>query len=297
MSDAHLEPHVCRIDPETAPRSRASWQESAPDGFVCANDFTAAQLLKTLNGLGVSVPGDVRMAGVDDVKYASLLSVPLTTIHQPCADIGAVAIATMLDRLRHPKMPPRDVLAELPPGRAGFLRIAPPLTSDSEGCYCSAPQLDSTALDYLYLQDPALRRRRSAHACWSSARCCGIAFPDATRLGGAALNFAVHLKRLRHAPLLVSAVGADPRWARRRAGHHGARTRHDVAAVDRPVPDGPRDGAARARATRRRFTIERPAAYDAVELSDAGLRQIVQWNPAWLYYGTLFPSCARARHV
>jgi DNA-binding LacI/PurR family transcriptional regulator len=50
------------------------------------------------------------MAGIDDVKYASLLSVPLTTIHQPCADMGAVAISTMLERLRTPSLPPRDVL-------------------------------------------------------------------------------------------------------------------------------------------------------------------------------------------
>jgi len=34
-------------------------------------------------------------------------------------------------------------------------------------------------------------------------------FPDSARLGGAPLNFAVHLKRLGHDPLLVSAVGAD----------------------------------------------------------------------------------------
>ena len=81
-----------------------------PDGFVCANDFTAAQLLKTLDALGISVPGDVRMVGFDDVKYASLLSVPLTTIHQPCADMGALAVGAMLDRLRSPKMPPRDIL-------------------------------------------------------------------------------------------------------------------------------------------------------------------------------------------
>ena len=110
MSDAHLESHVCRIDPENGAEVARVFAGIRPDGFVCANDFTAAQLLKTLNGLGVSVPVDVRMAGVDDVKYASLLPVPLTTIHQPCAGIGAVAISTMLDRLRHPKMPPRDVL-------------------------------------------------------------------------------------------------------------------------------------------------------------------------------------------
>jgi DNA-binding LacI/PurR family transcriptional regulator len=47
---------------------------------------------------------------MDDVRYASLLSVPLTTIHQDCAGIGAVAMATMLERLEHPELPIRDVL-------------------------------------------------------------------------------------------------------------------------------------------------------------------------------------------
>jgi DNA-binding LacI/PurR family transcriptional regulator len=50
------------------------------------------------------------MAGIDDVKYASLLSVPLTTIHQPCASIGAIAVGAMLDRLRDPNLPARDIL-------------------------------------------------------------------------------------------------------------------------------------------------------------------------------------------
>jgi DNA-binding LacI/PurR family transcriptional regulator len=83
-----------------------------PDGFVCANDFTAAQFLRTLEGLKVPVPRDIRLVGMDDVKYASLLPVPLTTVHQPCAEIGTMAIAAMLERLRHPKMPPRDVLVD-----------------------------------------------------------------------------------------------------------------------------------------------------------------------------------------
>ena len=44
------------------------------------------------------------------MKYASLVSVPLTTIHQPCSDIGAVAVSTMLERLRQPTLPARDIL-------------------------------------------------------------------------------------------------------------------------------------------------------------------------------------------
>ena len=109
-SDPRLEPHVCRVEPDDKSHVKAILDEINPDGFVCANDFTAAHLLKTLNELGVTVPGKVRMAGIDDVKYASLLSVPLTTIHQPCADIGAMAIAAMLERVRNPKLPPRDIL-------------------------------------------------------------------------------------------------------------------------------------------------------------------------------------------
>jgi len=98
------------VEPDDKEQVKAILDEIHPDGFVCANDFTAAHLLKTLNELGVTVPGKVRMAGIDDVKYASLLSVPLTTIHQPCADIGAMAIGAMLDRVRNPKLPPRDIL-------------------------------------------------------------------------------------------------------------------------------------------------------------------------------------------
>ena len=105
-----LEADVCRIEPDDRAQVKDILARLRPDGFVCANDFTAARLLRTLTELRVSVPDKVRMVGIDDVKYASLLSVPLTTIHQPCASIGAVAISAMLDRLREPRLPARDIL-------------------------------------------------------------------------------------------------------------------------------------------------------------------------------------------
>ncbi len=80
-----------------------------PGGIVCANDRTAGQLMLTLNGLGVEIPSQVRIVGIDDVKYASLLHVPLTTLRQPCAEIGAAALSIMIDRLAHPAMPARHV--------------------------------------------------------------------------------------------------------------------------------------------------------------------------------------------
>ena len=85
-------------------------ETARPEAIVCANDLTAARLMQTLLGFGVRIPEDVRIVGMDDVKYASLLPVPLTTIHQDCAGIGAVAMATMLERLEHPELPIRDVM-------------------------------------------------------------------------------------------------------------------------------------------------------------------------------------------
>jgi DNA-binding LacI/PurR family transcriptional regulator len=109
-ANPELEAQVCRIEPEDRAQVREILARLRPDGFVCANDLTAARLLRTLTELRVSVPDKVRMVGIDDVKYASLLSVPLTTIHQPCASIGSAAIGAMLDRLKDPGLPARDIV-------------------------------------------------------------------------------------------------------------------------------------------------------------------------------------------
>jgi DNA-binding LacI/PurR family transcriptional regulator len=104
---------VWRGSPQDEPFVRRLLDEQRPEGIVCANDLTAARLMQTLLGLGKRIPEDVRIVGMDDVKYASLLPVPLTTIHQDCAGIGTLAMATMLERLEHPELPVRDVLAPI----------------------------------------------------------------------------------------------------------------------------------------------------------------------------------------
>jgi DNA-binding LacI/PurR family transcriptional regulator len=80
-----------------------------PDAIVCANDRTAAAVMHALLEAGLRVPTDVRLAGIDDVPYAALLPVPLTTMRQPAREIGIAAMAAMLDRLSRPDLPPRDI--------------------------------------------------------------------------------------------------------------------------------------------------------------------------------------------
>ncbi|MFZ1013525.1 MAG: GntR family transcriptional regulator, partial [Terracidiphilus sp.] len=89
---------------------KAILKNNRPDAVLCANDFTAGKLMQTLIAIGQRIPEDIRIVGIDDVKYASLLPVPLTTQRQPCRDIGRIALAVMLDRISNPDLPPRDVL-------------------------------------------------------------------------------------------------------------------------------------------------------------------------------------------
>jgi GntR family transcriptional regulator of arabinose operon len=101
---------VQRIDPSDGAAVRAVMTASHPDGVVCANDRTAARLMHTLLRLGVAIPRDVRLVGIDDAEYASLLAVPLTTLRQPTRQIGEAALAAMLDRIARRDLPPRDIL-------------------------------------------------------------------------------------------------------------------------------------------------------------------------------------------
>ena len=80
------------------------------DAFICANDHTAALLMRSLEQAKLRVPNNVRVVGFDDVKYATLLGVPLTTIHQPCRDIAVTAFHAMLERIAEPTLPARSLM-------------------------------------------------------------------------------------------------------------------------------------------------------------------------------------------
>lgn len=77
-----------------------------PDAYVCANDHTAAQLMRELHQARIQVPQDVRVVGFDDVKFATLVTPPLTTVQQPCREIALTAFRAMMDRLSDATLPP-----------------------------------------------------------------------------------------------------------------------------------------------------------------------------------------------
>jgi GntR family transcriptional regulator of arabinose operon len=99
-----------RLDPADDTAIGTFMKTGRPDAIVCANDRTAGRLMQTLLRLGFAIPRDVRLVGIDDVEYASLLPVPLTTLRQPTRQIGDAALGAMLERVTRPDLPARDIL-------------------------------------------------------------------------------------------------------------------------------------------------------------------------------------------
>ncbi len=68
-----------------------------PDAVFCANDLAALGVMRGLFDRGIDVPGDVAVVGYDDIPYAALGPVPLTTIRQPGLEMGRVAAQLLID--------------------------------------------------------------------------------------------------------------------------------------------------------------------------------------------------------
>jgi len=99
-----------RIDPTDPHAIRSVMDSVRPDALVCGNDWTAGRVMHAVLALGYAVPADLRLVGIDDLEYASLLPVPLTTLRQPTRPIGEAALSAMLERVARRELPARDIL-------------------------------------------------------------------------------------------------------------------------------------------------------------------------------------------
>jgi len=115
-------------------------------------------------------------------------------------------------------------------------------------------------------------------------------------LGGAALNFACHAARLGHDVFFVSAVGRDERGqlVLERMAQMGLSTRyiHQLSTHPTGIVTVELDAVGVPR-----FTLHHPAAYDAPELTDGEIADLLLPKPDWIYYGTLFQMSPQAKHL
>jgi LacI family transcriptional regulator len=68
-----------------------------PTAIFGANDMIALGVIEAVEEAGLSVPDDISVIGYDNISYASLPKIELTTIAQPIYDMGFAATEYILD--------------------------------------------------------------------------------------------------------------------------------------------------------------------------------------------------------
>jgi LacI family transcriptional regulator len=82
--------------------------------LVCSNDVLALGAMTECLRRGVRIPGELSVAGFDDIDMAGEFTPALTTVHVPAAEIGRLAAERMLARLAGHQVPKiEEVRAEV----------------------------------------------------------------------------------------------------------------------------------------------------------------------------------------
>ena len=70
-----------------------------PTAIFCVSDILALSVIAAAQELGLSVPGELTVTGFDDLDYTTMMHPHLTTVAQPCHEMGRQSVDLLLDGL------------------------------------------------------------------------------------------------------------------------------------------------------------------------------------------------------
>ena len=74
--------------------------EERPTAVFAANDLLALGAIQAIKENGLSIPSDIAVVGFDDIEFASLPEIQLTTVAQPKYDMGNLAFSTLMELIK-----------------------------------------------------------------------------------------------------------------------------------------------------------------------------------------------------
>ncbi|WP_257962535.1 LacI family DNA-binding transcriptional regulator [Bacillus sp. UMB0893] len=72
-----------------------------PDAFFAANDLSAIGAIKALKSEGLVVPEDISVIGFDDIDISEFFNPPITTVNNPIARQGLLAVNRLLAMIQN----------------------------------------------------------------------------------------------------------------------------------------------------------------------------------------------------
>lgn len=70
-----------------------------PTAVFCATDVAAIAAIQRFTKAGIRIPQDISVVGMDDIEPAGYISPMLTTVGMPKAELGHIAVQTLVNRI------------------------------------------------------------------------------------------------------------------------------------------------------------------------------------------------------
>lgn len=88
-------------------------QPDRPTALLVINDMLAIAVMRAANDLGLSIPGDLSVAGFDDIPFSNYITPRLTTVSGKSEDSGREAAQLLLRRFAEPDLPQQVTTAHV----------------------------------------------------------------------------------------------------------------------------------------------------------------------------------------
>ncbi len=72
-----------------------------PDGIICAADSTAIGAIRAAHELNISIPQDIKIVGIDNIKLSKYLVPSLTTVNIPKAELAKLSVNILFEKMNN----------------------------------------------------------------------------------------------------------------------------------------------------------------------------------------------------
>jgi LacI family transcriptional regulator len=85
---------------------------SRPMAVFAASNLLTLGALQAIHEANLAIPSEIAIVGFDDMSWAMSLRPPLTTVAQPATEVGRTSAELLLQRIRTPDQPRKQIMLE-----------------------------------------------------------------------------------------------------------------------------------------------------------------------------------------